>query len=152
MCAHLMPSSPCFFIPCRTSHPCARLSYNRPRPTRPMSKPLVKSLAALIAANGWTGGMNKHGDFGGPLCAEPYGDEVQSLVKRLLADSENDKSLAFNNFTDPCPELTKKRLQTMKGVRLCRQEEEVALWPSALVDRVSCSWTRDSSRTQRVRL
>ena len=53
-------------------------------------------------------GMNKQGGFGGPLCAEPYGDEVQSIVKRLLADSDNDKSLAFNNFTDPCPELTKK--------------------------------------------
>ena len=73
-----------------------------------------KSLAALMAASGWTGGVNKHGDFGGPLCAESYGDEVQSIVKRLLADSENDKSLAFNNFTDPCPELTKKRLQTLK--------------------------------------
>ena len=52
-------------------------------------------------------GMNKHGGFGVPLCAELYGDEVQSTVKRLLADSDNDKSLAFNNFTDPCPELMK---------------------------------------------
>merc|ERR1719284_620058 len=59
--------------------------------------------------------MNKQGGFGGPLCAEPYGDEVQSIVKRLLADSDNDKSLAFNNFADPCPELTKKQLETMKG-------------------------------------
>ena len=57
--------------------------------------------------------MNKHGGFGGPLCAESYGDEVQSIVKRLLADSENDKTLASNNFTDPCPELTKKHLRTM---------------------------------------
>ena len=57
--------------------------------------------------------MNKHGEFGGPLRAEPYGDEAQSIVKRLLADSENDKTLAFNNFTDPCPELTKKFSRTM---------------------------------------
>ena len=54
-------------------------------------------------------GMNKHGGFGGPLCAEPYGDEVQPTMKSLLADSENDKTLAINNFTDPCPELTKKQ-------------------------------------------
>ena len=60
-------------------------------------------------------GMNKHGGFGGPLCAELYGDEVQSIVKRLLADSDNDKSMAFNNFTDSRPVLTKKQLQTMMG-------------------------------------
>ena len=35
-------------------------------------------------------------------------------VMKLLADSHDDKSLPFNNFTDPCPELTKKPLQTMK--------------------------------------
>ena len=33
--------------------------------------------------------------------------------------SDDDKSLAFNNFTDPCPELTKKQLQTMKGFESC---------------------------------
>ena len=38
---------------------------------------------------------NNHGGFGGPLCAEPYGDEVQPIVKRLLEDSDDDKSAAF---------------------------------------------------------
>ena len=60
--------------------------------------------------------MNKHSGFGG-LCAEPYCDEFQFVVKRHLADSDNDKSLAFN-FTDPCQELTGNLLQTMKGFRL----------------------------------
>ena len=36
-------------------------------------------------------GVNKHGGFGGPLCAELYGDEVQSKVKRLVADSDNER-------------------------------------------------------------
>ena len=73
--------------------------------------------------------MNKHGDFGGPLCAEPYGDEVQSIVKRLLADSEHDKSLAFNNFTDPCPELTKKRLQTLKWFDFADKKKKLPSGP-----------------------
>jgi hypothetical protein len=81
-------------------------------------------------------GMNKHGGFGGPLCAEPYGDEVQSIVKRLLADSENDKTLAFNNFTDPCPELTKKQLQTMKGFDYADKKKKLPFgplpWPTGL--------------------
>ena len=94
-----------------------------------MFNPLVKSLAALMAASGWTGGMNKHGDFGGPLCAEPYGDEVQSIVKRLLADSENDKSLLVNDFTDPCPELTKKRLQMLKGFDYADQKKKLPFGP-----------------------
>ena len=40
-------------------------------------------------ANGMLGSAetpHKHGGFGGPLSAETYGDEVQSKVKRLLAD------------------------------------------------------------------
>ena len=57
--------------------------------------------------------MNKDGGFGGPLCAEAYGDEVKSRVKCSWPIYENDKTLAFNNFTDPCPELTKKYLRTM---------------------------------------
>ena len=68
-----------------------------------------------MATNGWTDGTHKHSGFGGRLCAEPYCDEVRPVVKRLLADYENDKSLAFNNYTDSCPELTMKRLQTMEG-------------------------------------
>ena len=50
--------------------------------------------------------MNKHSGFGG-LCAEPYCDEFQFMVKRHLVDSDKDKSLAFN-FTDPCQELARK--------------------------------------------
>ena len=65
-----------------------------------------------MATNGSTEGTHKHSGFGGRLCAEPYCDEV---VKRLLADYENDKSLAFDNYTDSCPELTMRRLQTMEG-------------------------------------
>ena len=37
-------------------------------------------------------------------------------MKRLQADSDQDKSLVSNNFTDLCSELTKKQLQTMKGI------------------------------------
>ena len=68
-----------------------------------------------MATNGWTDGTHKHSGCGGRLCAEPYCDEVRPVVKRLLADHENDKNLAFNNYTDSCPELTMKRLQTMEG-------------------------------------
>ena len=76
--------------------------------------------------------MNKHGGFGGPLCAEPYGDEVQSIVKRLLVDSEADKSLAFNSFTGSRPELTKKQLQTIKGF-VCADKKKLPLpWPTGL--------------------
>ena len=93
-----------------------------------------------MATNGSTDGTHKHSGFGGRLCAEPYCDEV---VKKLLADYENDKSLAFNNYTDSCPELTMKRLQTMEGVRL---RYRVALWSSALADRVSCAWIRTQNK------
>ena len=55
---------------------------DRLRPTRRSRNLLVKSRGALMAANGWTGGMDKHGDFEGLLFAEPYGDEVQSKVKK----------------------------------------------------------------------
>ena len=40
------------------------------------------------------------GDFGGPRYAEPYGDEVLSIVKRLMADSDEDESLAFNSLKE----------------------------------------------------
>ena len=70
-------------------------------------------------------------------CAEPFGDEVQSIVKRLLADSENDKSLAFKNFTDPCPELSKKRLQTLKWFDYADKKK---LPSSALADRLLDTW------------
>ena len=56
---------------------------------------------------------NKHGGFGYPHFAEPFGFAIQSTVKSLLADSEIAKNLLFNNVTDPCPELPKKQPQTM---------------------------------------
>ena len=37
-------------------------------------------------------GMNKHSGFGG-LCAEPYGDEFQFVVKKHLVDSDKDKKV-----------------------------------------------------------
>merc|ERR1719510_961590 len=59
--------------------------------------------------------MNEDGGYGGPLCKDPYGDEVQRFVENLLAQSEIDKTLAYNNFTDPCPELTKEQVAMCKG-------------------------------------
>merc|ERR1712214_199136 len=61
------------------------------------------------------GGKNEDGGYGGPLCKDPYGDEVQRFVENLLAQSEIDKTLAYNNFTDPCPELTKEQVAMCKG-------------------------------------
>merc|ERR1719414_2647349 len=54
------------------------------------------------------GGKNEDGGYGGPLCKDPYGDEVQRIVENLLAQSEIDKTLCYNNFKDPCPQLTKQ--------------------------------------------
>ena len=59
----------------------------------------------------------KHGGFGDPHCAEPYGVEAQSPVRSLLAYFDNDTGLAFDNFSDHCPELRKQRLQTILWIR-----------------------------------
>lgn len=61
------------------------------------------------------GGKNPDGGYGGPLCTDPYGEEVVSMVNNLLAMSELDKTLAFKNFTLPCPELTKAQVDQCKG-------------------------------------
>merc|ERR1711884_857164 len=61
------------------------------------------------------GGKNEDGGYGGPLCREPYGPEVQELVDKLLREAEDDRSLCYNNFQDPCPELTKEQVQKCKG-------------------------------------
>nr|AAV35378.1 luciferase [Alexandrium tamarense] len=61
------------------------------------------------------GGKNADGGYGGPLCQDPYGDEVQRIVENLLAQSEIDRTLAYNNFKDPCPELTKEQVAKCKG-------------------------------------
>merc|ERR1711884_676885 len=61
------------------------------------------------------GGKNADGGYGGPLCADPYGEEVQNMVENLLAQSEIDRTLCYNNFTAPCPELTKRQTAMLKG-------------------------------------
>jgi len=61
------------------------------------------------------GGKNEDGGYGGPLCADPYGAEVTRVIDNLLAQSELDKTLAFDNFTQPCPELTKAQTAMLKG-------------------------------------
>merc|ERR1712209_72248 len=61
------------------------------------------------------GGKNADGGYGGPLCRDPYGPEVQDLVEKLLKEAEDDRSLCYNNFQDPCPELTKEQVQKCKG-------------------------------------
>jgi len=61
------------------------------------------------------GGKNVDGGFGGPLCEDPFGEEVSKLATKALAESEEDKTLAFNNFHDPCPSLTKEQVAMCKG-------------------------------------
>ena len=53
-------------------------------------------------------------------------DIPQSTLKSLLADSDNDTSSASNHCSDPCPELTKRRLHTMGSkVGLCIPAQSV---------------------------
>merc|ERR1711963_1090008 len=61
------------------------------------------------------GGKNANGGYGGPLCENPYGPEVQALVDQILKESENDRTLCYNNFHDPCPCLTKEQVALCKG-------------------------------------
>merc|ERR1719220_1006181 len=61
------------------------------------------------------GGKNEDGGYGGPLCKDPYGDEVQRFTENLLAQAEIDKTLCYNNFQDPCPVLTKEQVALCKG-------------------------------------
>ena len=60
--------------------------------------------------------------------AEPCDVEAESIVKSLSADSDNDTSLALNNFTDHCPELTKKQLHTMNGFEWCLGRQGFSHW------------------------
>ena len=82
-------------------------------------------------------GTKEHGGFGVPLCAEPYGVEAQSSVMNLLADSDNDTSLALNNFTDHRPELTQKHLHTMNEFDCAVKTKKGTVWSVALADRAS---------------
>jgi len=61
------------------------------------------------------GGKNATGGYGGPLCENPYGPEVQALVDQILKESENDRTLCYNNFHDPCPCLTTEQVALCKG-------------------------------------
>ena len=57
-------------------------------------------------------------------------------LKRLAPlDSENDRSLALNCFTDPRPEMTKKPRADDVEVRLCKRGGKVALWLPAAADK-----------------
>ena len=49
-------------------------------------------------------------------------------------DRSNDRSLAFNCFTDPRPEMTKPRADDVE-VRLCIRGGKVALWLPAAADK-----------------
>jgi len=61
------------------------------------------------------GGKNADGGYGGPLCKDPYGAEVRGIVDRLVKEADEDTTLAFNNFKDPCPQLTKEQVALCKG-------------------------------------
>jgi len=61
------------------------------------------------------GGKNEDGGYGGPLCKEPYGPEVQALVEKLLKEAEQDRTLCYNNFHDPCPQLSPEQVAKCKG-------------------------------------
>merc|ERR1712242_590630 len=61
------------------------------------------------------GGKNADGGFGGPLCPEPYSQEIADLVKNLLTEAQSDQTLCYNNFKDPCPQLTQKQVDLCKG-------------------------------------
>jgi len=68
------------------------------------------------------GGKNKDGGYGGPLCKEPFGKEVQDICDKILVRSDagaegpgNADQLCYNNFKDPTPELTKEQVQSIKG-------------------------------------
>merc|ERR1719204_2989482 len=61
------------------------------------------------------GGKNATGGYGGPLCEDPYGAEVSKMVEKILKDSDEDRTLCYNNFHDPCPELTAEQVAMCKG-------------------------------------
>jgi len=61
------------------------------------------------------GGKNEDGGYGGPLCKDPYGPEVQALVEKLLKEADQDRTLCYNNFHDPCPQLTPEQVAKCKG-------------------------------------
>merc|ERR1712241_1156079 len=61
------------------------------------------------------GGKNADGGYGGPLCKDPYGPEVSALLEKLQREAEADRTLCYNNFCDPNPELTPEQVAKCKG-------------------------------------
>jgi len=61
------------------------------------------------------GGKNADGGYGGPLCKDPYGPEVSALLEKLQQEAEADRTLCYNNFCDPNPELTPEQVAKCKG-------------------------------------
>jgi hypothetical protein len=61
------------------------------------------------------GGKNADGGYGGPLCKDPYGPEVSALLEKLQQEAEADRTLCYNNFCDPNPELTPEQTAKCKG-------------------------------------
>lgn len=81
-------------------------------------------------------GKNKDGGYGGPLCENPFGAEVSSIVKRLQEEAVDDKTLAFNGFTDPCPKLSKRQVASMQGFDYADKTKPLPCgplpWPAGL--------------------
>jgi len=81
-------------------------------------------------------GQNKDGGYGGPLCENPYGAEVSNIVKRLQQEAVNDKTMAFNNFTDPCPKLSRRQASLMQGFDYADKTKPLPCgplpWPAGL--------------------
>jgi len=80
-------------------------------------------------------GKNKDGGYGGPLCENPFGAEVSSIVKRLQEEVVNE-TMAFNNFTDPCPKLSKRQVASMQGFDYADKTKPLPCgplpWPAGL--------------------
>jgi len=82
------------------------------------------------------GGQSEDGGLGGPLCQDPYGEEVRGVTESLLAQARRDSTLPFNNFTDPRPELTREQVAMIRGFD--RGDETLELpcgplpWPAGL--------------------
>ena len=50
---------------------------------------------------------------------KPYGDEVLSLVKRLLTDSDEDETLAFNGLRETGRNESVRTRTTTQPTRCC---------------------------------
>ena len=64
------------------------------------------------------GGKSEDGGFGGPLCKDPFGPEVPALVERLWKEADQDRTLCYDSFHDPCPRLTPEPVATCKTLTM----------------------------------